>query len=161
MQRAPIRVKGSGLLAAKVGAGMLGPLFPALALYQWLGDRSFVAIMAVSLGGVLAVLAPIPFVVGWRLSQRRLELVDGRLLVASHRRVIDIGVDELEGLLTPDLGNGWTGLVFKVRGAWEFEDPRVLDDRDTVNALIAAVRAARPELTADAPTAETAAPPPS
>lgn len=159
MQRAPIRVKGSGLLAAKVGAGMLGPLFPALALMDWLGDRHIVVVLAVSLGGVLAALAPIPLVVGWRLYQRRLELVDGRFRVVSRTRVIDIGVDEIEDFKTLDLGNGWSALAFKTRGAWEFEDPRIFD-KAGVNALIAGLWAARPDLAAQAAVAPTAASPP-
>lgn len=155
----PIRLRGESLLAFKVGAGMLGPLFPALALLDWLGDRNFVAVMAVCLGGVLAALAPIPLVVGWRLSQRRLELVDGRFRVVSRTRVIDIGVDELEGFKTLDLGDGWSALAFKTRGAWEFEDPRIFD-KAGVDALIAALWAARPDLAENAAVPPASASPP-
>jgi hypothetical protein len=151
-----IRLRGDAVLAAKVGAGMLGPLLPSLALLDWLGDRSFVAVLAVGLGGVLAALAPIPFVVAWRLSQRRLELVNGRLRVCSHKSVLDIGIDELEGFRPIDLDDGWSLLSFKVRGAWEFEDPRIFD-KAGVQAFIAALRAARPELVASAATPAEAA----
>jgi hypothetical protein len=142
-----IRLKGDGVLAAKVGAGMLGPLLPALALLDWLGDRSFVAILAVSFSGVCAVLAPIPLVVAARLSRRRLELADGRLRVVSHKRALDVEIAALEGFHTLDLGDGWALLAFKVRGEWTFEDPRIFD-KAGVNALIEALRAARPDLAA-------------
>src|SRR5688572_7623685 len=81
-----LRVRGDGRSGFVVGACMFAAVIPGLALYQLLGDRSFVGILAAALGGVLALLSPIPVVVAWRLAHQSVDLVEGRLRVANTRR---------------------------------------------------------------------------
>jgi len=128
-----------------VGAVMFASLFPGLLALRVFGDMHPVAILTLSLGGVLALLSPIPVVVAARLARQSIELVDGRLRVANHETAVEIGVDQLEGVMLLDGRLAWAVVAFKIKGEWVHVDPRGLD-RDAVAKLVAAIREARPDL---------------
>lgn len=156
MVPAPIRLRGNARVGLVIGAAMLGPVLPCVGLFQLFGERSLVGVLAGSFAAVLTVLAPIPFWQAARVSQQRLELELGRLRVADHKHSVDVGVDELEGFHPLAVGERWVMLTFKVRGELHMEDTRFFDAAG-VAALVAAVRAARPDL-AEAPAKAAAGP---
>lgn len=145
MGEAGLEVRGDGGSGFKAAAWMFAAVIPGLALYQLLGERSFVGIMAACFAGVLGLLSPIPLVVGWRLAQSSVTLRDGRLRVTNSRRAVEIGIAELENVMMFQGTRGPAILGFQIAGEWVQVDPRGLDPAG-VDALMAAIRTARPDL---------------
>lgn len=142
---AVVRLRGDASLGFKVGLAMLLVAIPAYWLFTLLGDRSFVGMMVMSFGGVLGALSPIPLFVSYRLMQQRVELANGRLRVTNHRRSVEFGLDEIDGVLAVEGERGWLYLSFNRKGETVRVDPRGFD-RAGVATLLAAIRAARPDL---------------
>ncbi len=144
---AAMRVRGDGGSGFVVGAVMFASLFPGLLALRVFGDMHPVAILTLSLGGVLALLSPIPVFVAARLARQSIELVDGRLRVANHETTVETSVEQLEGLMLFDGRLSWAVVAFKIKGEWVHVDPRGLE-REGVARIFAAIREARPDLAA-------------
>lgn len=141
-----VRVQGDGSLGIKVGLGMLLCLLPGLGLYSVFGERHFLGIFGACMGGLLALLAPIPLVVGARLSRHSIALApDGTLRVTTDKRSAVFRLDALEALILAEGARGPTVLAFKTRDELLFVDPRGFEPAAFAR-VIAAIRAAKPTL---------------